>query len=784
MKIIFTLILFTCIFINAFSQSDDCITATTITSSSICTSPIAGTTAGATQSMPSCAGTADDDVWYKFVALYPSAHLTISPSASFDAVVEVFDGTCGALNSLYCTDQSGSGSNEVVNLSGLNIGSTYFFRVYDYHTNVTTPTFSVCLIASAPPVNDNCSVATTIVSSATCSPVVASSFGATQSIPGCAGNADDDIWYKFVATSPSHSISVSCSNTIDAVLEIFSGSCGTLTSMYCLDNSGAGTAESLHFAGLTIGNTYYFRVYSYYATTSATDNFTICVSDAPTPPSNDECIGAVSIPVTANCNITNTVLNSFGATQSLSGCVGNADDDVWCKFVATTVDETINVTTGLGADAVIQLFNGSCGSLVPLNCVDNSIVNQTESAYVSNLTVGQTYYFRIYDYYNTGGQTFSVSVVTREVMASTSATTICLGSPVILTASGTPTFTWSNGVSNGVAFTPTATNVYTVSGIGTGGCTNTATINVNVSVLQTPSICMVTVDTLNTNNVIYWDKYGYNNIDSMIIYREVLANTYQRIGAVGKAAYSRFIDTVRHIGFRNGDPNIRSYRYKLQMLDTCGNYSPLSPYHTSLFVNNTTGLFTWNFYDIEGQSSPVNNYELYRDDNNTGTFNLIGTITATLGIPSYTFTDVNFSTFASTARWGIIADGFSCYPSFKIQDVNNPMQQVNRSKSNVKDNFTIPNPPEDPDPQGIHEFNLDSYVKLMPNPANDFLNIVSAFYIEKVNIYNSLGALIQITLINHETQSYIDVQGLSNGVYSIEVLTQKGKIVKKLIIHK
>jgi hypothetical protein len=184
------------------------------------------------------------------------------------------------------------------------------------------------------------------------------------------------------------------------------------------------------------------------------------------------------------------------------------------------------------------------------------------------------------------------------------------------------------------------------------------------------------------------------------------------------------------------------------------------------------------------QSSPVNNYELYRDDNNTGVFNLIGTVTATLGISSYTFTDVNFGSFATTARWGIIADGFSCYPSFKTENVNNPLQQVNRSKSNVKDNFTIPSPPADPNPQAVREFNLDTFVKLMPNPANDFLKIISAFSLEKINIYNSLGALVQITTLNHETQSYIDVQTLSNGIYSVEIQTQKGKIVKKLVIHK
>jgi hypothetical protein len=295
---------------------------------------------------------------------------------------------------------------------------------------------------------------------------------------------------------------------------------------------------------------------------------------------------------------------------------------------------------------------------------------------------------------------------------------------------------------------------------------------------------MITVDTLNINNVIYWDKYSYYNIDSMIVYREVVANTYQRIGAVDNVAFSRFVDTARHIGFRNGNPNIRSYKYKLQIRDTCGNYSSLSPYHTSLFLNNTAGAFTWNFYDIEGQSSPVNNYELYRDDNNTGVFNLIGTVTATLGIPSYTFTDINYSTFAATARWGVVADGFSCYPSYRGNGTMNPMQQVVKSKSNVKNNFTISEPPSDPDPQGIRELSLDAYVKLLPNPANDYLTIESPFTLSQINIYNSIGALVHSTIVNHDYQVKMNINSLSNGIYSVEIASEKGRIVKKLVIQK
>ncbi|WP_343634474.1 gliding motility-associated C-terminal domain-containing protein [Fluviicola sp.] len=62
--------------------------------------------------------------------------------------------------------------------------------------------------------------------------------------------------------------------------------------------------------------------------------------------------------------------------------------------------------------------------------------------------------------------------------------TVCQGSPVTLNGSGATSYTWNNGVTNGVAFTPSATQTYTVTGTNANGCTNTdqVTITVNTAV--------------------------------------------------------------------------------------------------------------------------------------------------------------------------------------------------------------------------------------------------------------------------------------------------------------
>lgn len=59
--------------------------------------------------------------------------------------------------------------------------------------------------------------------------------------------------------------------------------------------------------------------------------------------------------------------------------------------------------------------------------------------------------------------------------------TICQGQSVTLSGSGASTYSWSNNVTNGVAFTPSAgTTTYTVTGTTPGGCSDTDDVVVTV----------------------------------------------------------------------------------------------------------------------------------------------------------------------------------------------------------------------------------------------------------------------------------------------------------------
>jgi uncharacterized repeat protein (TIGR03803 family) len=69
-----------------------------------------------------------------------------------------------------------------------------------------------------------------------------------------------------------------------------------------------------------------------------------------------------------------------------------------------------------------------------------------------------------------------------------SATAVCTGLPVTLASSGAVTYVWDNGVLEGQAFNPVATNTYTVTGTDANNCSNTNTVIITVNPLPAAPI--------------------------------------------------------------------------------------------------------------------------------------------------------------------------------------------------------------------------------------------------------------------------------------------------------
>lgn len=77
----------------------------------------------------------------------------------------------------------------------------------------------------------------------------------------------------------------------------------------------------------------------------------------------------------------------------------------------------------------------------------------------------------------------TISVNTPPVVNAGTDVTICTGQAVTLNGAGAISYTWDNGVSDGVAFNPLSTATYTVTGTGSNGCSDTDDVLITVNPL-------------------------------------------------------------------------------------------------------------------------------------------------------------------------------------------------------------------------------------------------------------------------------------------------------------
>ncbi len=391
---------------------DACASAYTLTSGNSCTS-VTANFQNALISTPAggCGGATvanTYDVWFRFVATSTTQSVTLSNFGSSltaaSTYIQTYSGTCAGLTSLGCQATSTRQT-----LSGLTIGNTYYVRIF----RTANPTggaranwnFDICI--QSQPVNDECTGATVLTSNTSCINTAGTIDLATENVTtplGCfAAGTYYDVWYKFIAVTSTHTITLSSlgANLTAVRMQIYSGNCGTLTSVACV------SGNTITQSGLTSGNVYYVRVANYNANPSGTGgvaNFNICITHT-----NDVCDGAVLLTAAGTCtNVTSTLLNAT-ASAGLPTCGNNGSADVWFRFVATSNFPVItlsNLGSNLStASPLIQLFSGSCGTLTQVGTCSTSPMNTATTPGGSGLSINTVYYIRITTNTNTGTPT-------------------------------------------------------------------------------------------------------------------------------------------------------------------------------------------------------------------------------------------------------------------------------------------------------------------------------------------------------------------------------------------
>lgn len=146
---------------------------------------------------------------------------------------------------------------------------------------------------------------------------------------------------------------------------------------------------------LTIGNTYKIQIYTTDTGPAKMATFDICITTPP-PVTNDDGLSTIELSPTDLPSTVSTPGFVTGATASTptNTCEGNANDDVWYKFVATTTNNyiTLKDVKGISTNLNHAVYSGNCDSLVFKYC---SALNSLSSN-AKTFVIGETYYVRVW----------------------------------------------------------------------------------------------------------------------------------------------------------------------------------------------------------------------------------------------------------------------------------------------------------------------------------------------------------------------------------------------------
>lgn len=394
--------------------NDDCIGATVLVPDVVC-APVVSEVAGATQSLPGAlcngfTGDANDDVWFSFVAASAEQTIVVEPSSSYNAVVDLYEGDCQNLIALACANDNLAGAGETIAASGLTVGNTYYFRVYDWSSGqAPTTQVSVCVITpgSAPP-NDLCVdvlpenllAGTPLIFSGT-------TVGATELLDAASNSTLDDgvpkVWHAFTTVECTNLLISYCGslNTnglpFDEVYGFLATGCpaDAVQTFSGFDPSCGDGNYEVTFEAVPAG-TYYMPVGLYGSSTTGDYEITVTATACPPPPANDDCANAASLPLNLaiDCPANSLPGSTVTATQ-------DAGDPSCETALGTYQDVWYTFNSGSNASVTINLDPGTLASwamVVSLGCGGAEVFCEADDLAPALITVDPNtdYVVRVY----------------------------------------------------------------------------------------------------------------------------------------------------------------------------------------------------------------------------------------------------------------------------------------------------------------------------------------------------------------------------------------------------
>ena len=342
----------------------------------------------------------------------PSAEYTvIDDCANGDQfLIDVNITSMGDAGSLTISDNYSSNTEQTSSTGIVQMGPYPFLT--DIIITVSNDQDVNCVINSnpiqlfaCPPENDNCSGAIFIEANEDESCNASGSGTLVAATPSsesnaCGGSADDDVWFEFTAVSENHAISLYniIGDTQDLYHVLYEGDgCGNLNQVYCSDDNNS-TAN-----GLTVGDNYFVRVYSFTANELSNLTFDICVFTVPPPISTSTTLYSVEELVTevlidSECNqafnVTSSTGIDFGSTNGIGYFEANGSSWPFENGLIMTSGDVANAAgpeSGVLVDGTYAWpGDGDLEAFIPgLNAGDtnNASIIEFEFVPVSNLSL-------------------------------------------------------------------------------------------------------------------------------------------------------------------------------------------------------------------------------------------------------------------------------------------------------------------------------------------------------------------------------------------------------------
>ena len=335
-------------------SNDDCAFATALVPSTdqTCSTTNSGTTLGATSSTEDGICFADGfDVWHAFTPLSSGNYIFELDNLNAQSI-GIYTGNCVTGLTLLNDECLNDGSVFV----SLSAGVPYLVQVFT-DNQLTAGPYQLCVYpAPNPPANDLCANATLL---SNLNDQILLGEDITYATSTGADNCNGDgigrgVWYTITGNGDFLNISVD-PDEWDAVIQVWSGSCGSLTCETQVDEKGFSGEEVVTGVQTTNAVTYYIYVGA--APGVATGVFDLEVRLCPIDitsvlVTNETCIGAANGSLTINA--------------TCAGCPNNEDDLQYSVDGVNFQSESVfeNLAAGTYTITIRQISNNNCDMVI------------------------------------------------------------------------------------------------------------------------------------------------------------------------------------------------------------------------------------------------------------------------------------------------------------------------------------------------------------------------------------------------------------------------------------